>query len=498
MKIKLNALLAAKATAMADAEKLISENKFEEAAAKNAEIKNLNSQIETVSALVAAQESDAAKVEADRVAVESAKVADLQKQIDALKAAAKEPVRLEDLGNTTVPAKSEDTAYAMRFGETPNAIKAVIADLYGSEKLYNERRSAQMDAFTKYVRVGDSKMTSAETSLIAGHYKNIILRPDALEAELKTGRSVAEIKATLVEGSLDLGGYLVPEDYRASIIKRMEGNTVVRGRARVVTTLRDAVEWPKLEGGNTRYTSAVRVTWVNETPINPSGAETNPTFGTVQIPIHTVMARTDLSRNLLEDSAFNMLDVLGELFSEAMRIDEDEQFLTGTGGGTPMGILSGRSGAELTPAVGVTVANSGNAAAITADGIFDLVYSIASQYRDGAVFVMTRTAQRDARKLKDGNGRYLWQDSIQAGQPATLLGYPVLESEALPAISANNHPIIFGNLNAYIIADRVGMSVERVTDSTLVGTNKVAIFARRRLGGQLVEPWGLAVTKISA
>ena len=491
MKDKLNQLLAAKAAAFAEAERLIGEGKFDEAKAKQAEVKTFNGQIEVIEAQIASQEADAKKTLDTRIQA-------LEAENAALKSKQAEAVRLPDLGEApTAPAKAP---YVMRFGgtEATPAIKAVIGDLYGSELTYQERKNAQIDAFVKYIRSGDSRLTAKESDLITPNYKNILLRPEVIEYELRTGKSVAEIKATLVEGSLDLGGYLVPEDYRTQIIKRLEGKTVVRSRARVITTTRDAVEWPKLEGGNTRYTSAVRVTWVDETPSNASAAETNPTFGMLRIPVHTVMARTDLSRNLLEDSAFNMLETLSGLFAEAMRIDEDEQFLVGTGGGKPYGILGDRSGAEYVPVTGVAVENSGNASAVTADGIVNLVYAIASQYRDGAVFAMARTSQRDVRKLKDGNGRYLWQDSIQMGQPATLLGYPVLESEALPSISANQHPIVFGNFGGYIIADRVGMSIERVTDSTLVGTNKVAIFARRRLGGETAEPWGLAAQKISA
>lgn len=492
MKDKLNALLSAKAAALADAETLINEEKFEEAKAKQAEAAELQAKIETVKAQIAA-------VEAEAQAAESDKVAELTRKNAELEAKLAQPNRLPDLATPEAPApKGDAAAYVMRFGETPAAIKAIIGDLYGTETQYNERRENQMDAFVKYIRVGENRLTGKELDLLAANYKNILLRPEVIERELKTGRSVSEIKATLVEGSLDLGGYLVPEDYRTSIIKRMAGATVVRSRARVVTTTRDAVEWPKLEGGNTRYTSAVRVTWVDETPANASVAETNPTFGMLRVPIHTVMARTDLSRNVLEDSAFNLLDVISELFGEAMRIDEDEQFLTGVGGGTPLGILGARSGAEYVPVTGVAVENSGNASALTADGLINLVYAIASQYRDGAVWILSRTSQRDIRKLKDGNGRYLWQDSVQAGQPPTLLGYPVLESEAMPSISANNHPVIFGNLGGYIVADRVGMSIERVTDSTLVGTNKVALFARRRLGGQTAEPWRLSAQKVSA
>lgn len=489
MKDKLNQLLAAKTVAFADAERLIGEGKFEEAKAKQTEVKTLNSQIEVVEAQIASQEADAKKTVDTRVQA-------LEAENAALKAKA---VRLDGLGDP-VPASPAKAPYVMRFGatETTPAIKAVIADLYGSESQYHERKNEQIDAFVKYVRAGETRLNAKEADLLRDNYKNILLRPEVIEYELRTGKSVAEIKATLVEGSLDLGGYLVPEDYRTQIIKRLEGKTVVRARARVITTTRDSVEWPKLEGGNTRYTSAVRVTWVDETPSDANVAATNPTFGMLKIPVHTVMARTDLSRNLLEDSAFNLLDTLSGLFAEAMRIDEDEQFLIGTGGGKPYGILGDRSGAEYVPVTGVAVENSGNASLLTADGITNLVYAIASQYRDSAVFAMARTSQRDVRKLKDGNGRYLWQDSIQLGQPATLLGYPVLESEALPAIAANQHAILFGNFGGYIIADRVGMSIERVTDSTLVGTNKVAIFARRRLGGELAETWSMAAQKVSA
>jgi HK97 family phage major capsid protein len=272
---------------------------------------------------------------------------------------------------------------------------------------------------------------------------------------------------------------------------------VVRQNARVITTTRDSVEWPRQEGGNTYYTSAVRVTWVEELPTSATAASTNQTYGMLRIPIYTVLARTDLSRNLLEDAAFNMLDVLAGLFSEAMAIDEDNQFLTSTGGGTPSGILGARTGAEVNPVTGVATAVSGNASLITADGLFDTVYAVAAQYRQNARWALNRTTQRDIRKLKDGNGRYLWQDSIQANQPPQLLGYPVAESEQLPSIGANAFPALFGDFGGYIVADRVGMTVERITDATLVGQNKVALFARRRLGGAVAEPWRFAANKIS-
>lgn len=385
-----------------------------------------------------------------------------------------------------------ENVYQLRYGDVGAAQKAILTDMYGVD--YFEKKEAQRHAFVKYLRFGENPMSASEIGLL----KQIIVLPEQLTADIKAGTTVGELKATLQENVLDLGGYTVPEDFRAQLVQRLAGLTVVRQNgAMSVTTIRDAVEWPKLEGGNSRYTSAVRVTWVDEIPASATTAETNPTFGINRIPVNTAMARTDLSKNLLEDSAFNLIAVLTRLFAEAMAIDEDEQFLIGTGGGRPRGILGNRSGAEATPEDGVSTVNSGNASALTADGLLNLAYGLHSQYRPGAVFVGARNTQRDVRKLKDGNGDYLWAPGLQAGQPMLLLGYPFLESEAMPAIAANAHPVVFGNFGGYMIVDRVGMTVSRVEDTTTHGTNKVALFARRRLGGQVIEPWRFQAHKVS-
>jgi HK97 family phage major capsid protein len=424
---------------------------------------------------------------------------DLSDELDELEPEEKpvksEPIRppfetADDDGEEETENSFDQPFYVTKYGKMDAAQKAVTKDLYGPN--YFQMRDDQIHAFAKYIRTG--WLSSKEEALL----KQIILVPDAISAQIKGGFSVADIKATLQEGINDLGGFLVPEDFRLEIIKRLMGLTIVRGRARVVQTIRDAAEWPKLEGGNSRYTSAVRVTWVDELPGSATAAETNPTFGMLRVPVHTVMARTDVSQNMLEDTPFNMLQVLAELFSEAMAIDEDEKFLIGVGGGSPRGILGNRSGAEETPEDGIESVNSGAAAAVTADGLIDLVYGLHAQYRGNAGMFGARATHRDVRKLKDGAGDYLWQPGIKAGEPPTLLGYPFLESEAMPAIGANKYPIVFGDLKGYLIVDRVGMSVKRVEDTTTVGGNKVALFARRRLGGQVIEPWRYQSLKIAA
>ena len=128
----------------------------------------------------------------------------------------------------------QKSVYQIKYGTMETAQKAVITDLYGTD--YYQKRHNQWNAFSKYLRTG--KLNAREEESLSG----IILLPDAVAAQIKGGFSVGEVKATLQEGVNDLGGFLVPEDYRVDIIKRMMGLTVVRGRARQVNTIRDAAE----------------------------------------------------------------------------------------------------------------------------------------------------------------------------------------------------------------------------------------------------------------
>src|SRR3990167_4368235 len=441
MKEKLETLRASIKALLDDAETLIKDSKFDEAKLKQDEAKKQKAQFETIKAQIDAREAE------EKSAAEQ-KTADLEKENAELKAKSDKPVRppFEDGTEVTGEGDGIKSFVTLKYGDTDAATKAVISDLYGSKFNYNQARHDQTMAFVKYIRFGEYRLNSAERELLQVAAKNIILRPEMIKAEVESGRTVAEIKATLEEASNDLGGYLVPEDYRTEIIKRLMGVTVVRGRARVVTTTRDAVEWPVLLGGNNIYTSAVRVTWVDETPSSATATETNPTFGLIRVPVHTVMARTNVSKNLLEDSAFNLLDIMADLFAEAMAVDEDAQFLTGSGAGRPYGVLGDLSnGTSATPVTGITAVVSGDASNLTADGLINLVYGIDSQYRNNSVFVMARNSQRDIRRLKDGESRYLWQPGLVAGQPPSLLSYPVYESQSMPAVGANNYPIIFGD-----------------------------------------------------
>lgn len=400
------------------------------------------------------------------------------------------------------PAQRQDAAtraasktwYVKRFGQVPDAAEQIARELYGEfdngDFSYVAMKKHQ--DFVRYLRTGEGDRKYA---------RMLLLTPQQIIDAAADGATVAEIKATMIEADDTLGGYLVPEDMRTGIIERLPGMTVVRAGANVVTTSRDSVPITTATGGTSRFSSGVRVTWTNEQPSAGTGT-TNATFGQSKIPIHTVMADTTISRDLLEDAVFDLAGYLGRKFSEAMAIDEDEQFLTGDGNGKPQGILNGTAANGAPFDANITVVNSGAAAALTADGLIKLPTSLDAQYRQaGAIWIFSKGTRQAIELLKDGSGRYLLGDNanpLGSNGGDRLRNYGIKESEAMPAVAANTYPVLFGHLMGYTIADRIGMSVERYLDSTTARTNTVVFYARRRLGGQVEEGWRFIAQKVSA
>lgn len=303
---------------------------------------------------------------------------------------------------------------------------------------------------------------------------------------------------TLLEGTDSAGGYLVPEEFQAEIIRKMMGLATIRARARVATTGRDIARWPRVVyNADDNYTSGVRFTWTGEAPASSSAHRvTDPVFGIYSIPVHTAMASMPISMDLVEDAEFDVVGLATDMLAEAFTLGENNAFINGSGVGQPMGILTQVDGDGPASVV------SGNASALTADGLIDLAYALAAQYEAGAVFVMNKATEKAIRKLKDTTGNYLWPVTNQfgsLGMPAReLLGYPVLRDSFVPDVAANSYPIIFGDLRGYLVLDRVGLSVQRLTDSAYAELNLTALLARKRVGGQCIEPWRIKVQKVSA
>ena len=129
---------------------------------------------------------------------------------------------------------------------------------------------------------------------------------------------------------------------------------------------------------------------------------------------------------------------------------------------------------------------------LTADEIMDLFYSLNAPYRKKASWLLNDTTIKAIRKLKDGNGNYLWQPSLTAGTPDTLLGRPVNTSSFMPSIAASAKTIAFGDYSYYWIADRQGRSFKRLGELFAV-TGQVGFLGTQRVDGRLILPEAIKV-----
>lgn len=304
---------------------------------------------------------------------------------------------------------------------------------------------------------------------------------------------------TLQSGLDPAGGFLVPTDWIATLIKKVAAQSVIRSRARVQTTSRDTATFPVLPyESDDIYTSGVRLTWSGELPASStvhrvSGTESM--FSSVRIDVHTAMASVPVGNDLLEDSAVDLPGLVSDLLSEAFALGEDHAFLTGNGVKRPRGLLT-----EVSEGV-ITSVNSGNASNVTADGLINLFFALPMQYRRNAVWVLSSLTQRDIEKLKDSSNRYL-VSSLMSGSLASpetdmLRGKPILVDEFMPEVASNAYPILFGDLSGYTIMDRVGLSIQRLSE-IYAESNMTVFLARKRVGGMTLQPWRFRAMKISA
>lgn len=329
---------------------------------------------------------------------------------------------------------------------------------------------------------------------------------DAFEAYLRKGREAMgpNDRKTLSEGVDSAGGFLVPEDMQSSILKKVATVAAIRARARVITTSRDLVKWPKVNyTTDDKYTSGVRLSWTGETPSSSTVHRvTEPVFGEEQIPVNTAMASMPLTNDLLEDAAFDVLGLSAELMGEAFALGEDNVFINGTGAGQPQGILSHPSASTIYSSAGGMYVKTASAAALTIGGLIDLETRLPAQYERNAVWLMNKATKGAARKLVDAGNQYVFLPYLAGGPlagpvPESMMGYPIVKDEFMPDIAANAFPIIFGDLSGYLVVDRVGLSIQ-VLRELYAETNIALVLARKRVGGQLVESYRLRTHKCEA
>ena len=263
------------------------------------------------------------------------------------------------------------------------------------------------------------------------------------------------------------GGYLVPDEFEHTLVQGLEEENVLRSLCTVIQTSSGDRKIPIVTAHGT-------ASWVDEEDPIPTSDET---FGQISIGAHKVATMIKVSDELLQDSVFNLESYIATEFARRIGAAEEEAFITGNGTGKPTGLLHATNGA------GTGVTTTGNTP--TADEIFDLVHSIKSVYRRKAVFLLNDSTLKAIRKLKDGQGQYLWQPGLKEGQPDMLLNYRIATSPFMPEIAAGNKVILFGDFKSYWIADRQGRSFQRLNE-LYAATGQVGFRATQRVDGRLV------------
>ena len=263
------------------------------------------------------------------------------------------------------------------------------------------------------------------------------------------------------------GGYLVPDEYERTLVQGLEEENVLRSLCTVIQTSSGDRKIPLVASHGT-------ASWVDEEGTIP---DSDDTFGQITIGAHKVATMIKVSDELLQDSVFNIESYIAAEFARRIGAAEEEAFITGNGTGKPTGLLHATNGA------GIGVTTNGNTP--TADEIFDLIHSIKSVYRKKAVFLLNDSTLKVLRKLKDGQGQYLWQPGLKEGQPDTLLNYRLVTSPFMPEIDSGNKVILFGDFKSYWIADRQGRSFQRLNE-LYAATGQVGFRATQRVDGRLV------------
>lgn len=271
------------------------------------------------------------------------------------------------------------------------------------------------------------------------------------------------------------GGFLAPSEYVREIIKAETEISPVRSLVRVRQTAAKSIMIPKRTG-------QFAAVWVAEQ--GTKSETTGLTYGVEEIPTHEVYALIDISNQMLEDSAFSMEGEISMEASEQFAVAEGAAFVSGTGVGRPQGFLTNAS---------VSTTNSGAATTITADGLLSLKYAIKSAYQATAAWLMARATISSVRKLKDGNGNYLWQPGLAQGRPNTLDGDPYVEVSDMPVEGAGLKPVAYGDWRrAYTWVDRIAMEMLR-DPYTQATSGNVRFIVRKRVGGFVTLPEAIRV-----
>lgn len=369
----------------------------------------------------------------------------------------------------------------------PGAGEAELLAAFEAYKQANDARLAEIEA-----RGAADPLTSERLSRIDRRLEALSLK--AAQPAAATGEQIAETRErneawqrylrsgdesgiarldtkSLNTGTDEQGGYVAPPELDRMIEARLQKASPMRAIATVRQTSAGVYRKPVGLG--------TQASWAGETAARTQ--TTAPNLALLDFPAGELYAMPAATQTLLEDSYADIDAWLADEVETAFSVQESAAFITGDGDGKPKGLLDYTIVAEASHQWGQIGSVAGDFTATNpADQLIDLIYAPASQYRANGRFLMNRRTVSAVRKLKDVDGRYLWQPGT-GGEAATLMGYPVTEVEDMPDIGAGNAAIAFGDIRrGYLIVDRQGA---RVLRDPFSAKPYVLFYTSKRVGG---------------
>lgn len=350
-------------------------------------------------------------------------------------------------------------------------------------------------------------------ALKSGKYKDSFA--DYIRTVGRGGSMKSDAMKILNEGQDSTGGFWLPPDFRAELVKKKAAATTVRQNASVYTTGTDGITWPAANyTSDDRYTTGARFQWRASTGATSDYTEaTNPIAGQEKIPAHLATAAIILTREQVEDTSFDVLGYLSDILSETFRLGEEDAFTNGDGVGKPQGFLTAPSASIAYGSTAVVAGKTyqgglhytGDTDDFTWAGLIETEAALAPQYEQGAKWFANKRSYARLRALNAGTATLpqwglgeAWPNYAN-GMQASLLGYGIAKNQFMPDYGASptGAPLVLGDMKGYYIVDRIGISIE-IFREVFGLRDQIVCYARARTGGQLVRPWMMQYLTMTA
>jgi HK97 family phage major capsid protein len=366
--------------------------------------------------------------------------------------------------------------------ETDPALDAVTKALAGFKTAFDDRlkviETKSADDTKLKVRIDqmEAKLNRPGIEPKGDNDNDAKLETKAFAAYLRNPLSL-ETKTLRVSDDTR-GGFFVPAEITNEFIRDLVLFSPIRSVASVKPTSFSSVQLAKRTG-------ITNSKWKGELQ---TAEESEPVFGELDIPVREINTFVDISNQLLQDAVVDVNAEVRLALAEDFGQKEGLAFVSGSGPLQPRGLLTATEILQLL---------SGNATVLTTSMLVDVLYSLPAFYRNRGTWLLNSTTLAAIRKLQDTTGQSLWQQSLVAGQPETIMGRPVVEVPDMPDMVANATPIMFGDFaSGYRIVDRIDLSTF-VNPYTLATQGATRIHATRRVGADVIQPKALVKLKMA-